>query len=174
MSELALSASKDGILAGQTFVYTLSIGNINSDSLSDVELRLFLPNGVSIEDNGGGDDTTSGEIRWNFSSIAVGNALQRQVTVVAPTNAIAGQILNAHAELRHDEGLEIDASTELPITVSTALDMPLSVEINTTENPAMSEQRLPYTITVSNLSETPVDSVNVFYRIPPEVKFHVR
>ncbi len=173
MSELALSASKDGVLEGENVVYTLDVGNIHSRSLNNVALRLVLPEGVTIENNGGGDDTTSGEIHWDFAAIAVGNALQRQVTVVVPTNAKAGQILNARAELRHDEGLEIDAGTELPITVSTALDMPLSVEINSTENPAMSEKRLPYTITVSNLSETPVDSVNVFYRIPPEVKFHV-
>ncbi|PCI10248.1 MAG: hypothetical protein COB71_13055, partial [Thiotrichales bacterium] len=47
-ADLALSASTDPVVPNETFTYQLDFGNTSAGSLTTVELRAFLPSGVTV------------------------------------------------------------------------------------------------------------------------------
>jgi len=119
MSQLAMSASKNPVIPGDNLVYQFDISSINATPLSNLELRTALPAGVtvnSISDDGTLDDAT-GEIVWTVASLAADNTIQREVSTTVDIGTIAGQILAARAELRHDGGITLDSSAEHAVTV---------------------------------------------------------
>ena len=94
--------------------------------MTNVELRLDLPGGVTVDTIGAGGtrDAGTGEIVWSLAGLAAGEAIHREVAVTVAAGASDGGILTARAELRHDGGPEVDASSEKTVTV--ALAAPLS------------------------------------------------
>ena len=173
MSQLAMSASKDPVMPGESLSYQFNIGNIDATALDNLELRATLPVGATVNSisDGGTQDGTTGEIVWNITSLEVANTLERAVNVTVDNGAIAGQILTARAELRHDGGVALDASAEHAVTV-VADTFPLMVDISATPDPVVANGRLLYGITVSNVSAVPVNTVVVQFRVPPELQFH--
>ncbi|NOX92980.1 MAG: hypothetical protein GXP18_11180 [Gammaproteobacteria bacterium] len=175
ISQLAMSASKDPVIPGEDLVYQFNIGNITATALSNPELRSTLPAGVtvnSISDGGTLDDAT-GEIVWALASLAAGNTIRREVSVTVDTGVIAGQILTARAELRHDDddSIALDSSAEHAVTV-VASTFPLTLNIGAASDPVVANERLLYDITVSNISAVPVNMVEMQFRVPSQLQFH--
>ncbi|HED38988.1 MAG TPA: DUF11 domain-containing protein, partial [Chromatiales bacterium] len=172
MSQLAISASKDPVMPGESLTLTFDVGNIDNMALDNLELRAALPTGITVDDisDGGSQDGTTGEIVWSVASLAVGNSLRRTVDITVDTSAIAGEILATRAELRHDGGVALDTSAEHAVTVVDEL-FPLSIAISATPDPVAAGGRLLYDITVSNTSAVPVNDVNVLLRVPSELSF---
>ena len=172
ISQLAMSVSKDPVVPGESLVYQFSIGNLDSTALTDVELRTALPVGATVDVIGedGFVDSDTGEIVWNIESIGVGSTLQREVSITVASDAVAGEILTARAELRHDGGVALDASAEQATTV-VASEFPITVDLSATPDPVAAGDRLLYEITVSNISAVPVDAVGVLFRVPAELSF---
>ena len=170
-ADLALSASTDPVVANEAFTYRLDFGNTSAGSLSAVALRAFLPAGVTVSSiSDGGLEVNPGEVVWDEGSLGVGASLRREITVIADAGLTAGQILTATAQLTHDGGQAMDNTAEHAMTVvSTAL--PLEVEISTSANPVVADERVLYTLTISNSSLLPVNDVNVQLRVPAELSF---
>jgi len=173
MPQLAMSASKDPVIPGDTLVYQFNIGNINATALSNSELRAVLPVGVTVNNisDGGIQDDATGEIIWTMAGLSADDTVQREVSVTVDTSTIAGQILTARAELRHDEGVALDGNAEHSVTV-VASTFPLTLNISAVHGPAVANKRLPYDIIVSNISAEPVNAVEVQFRVPPQLQFH--
>ncbi|MBL3529643.1 MAG: DUF5011 domain-containing protein, partial [gamma proteobacterium endosymbiont of Lamellibrachia anaximandri] len=169
--DLALSASTDPVVANETFTYQLDFGNTSAGSLTTVELRAFLPSGVTVSAiSDGGIEVNPGEVVWNEGSLGVGDSLHREITVTADAGLTAGQILKTTAQLTHDGGLAVDNSAEHAMTVVSAA-LPLEVDITTSANPVVADERVLYTLTISNSSQLPVDGVFVIFRVPAELSF---
>ena len=169
--DLALSASTDPVLPNETFTYQLDFGNTSAGTLTNVELRAFLPSGVTVSSiSNGGIDTGAGEVVWNEGSLGVGNSLHREITVTADSGLTAGRILKTTAQLTHDGGLVVDNTAEHVLTVVSAV-FPLEVDISTSANPVIQDEHVIYTLTVSNSSLVQVDNVYVIFRVPAELSF---
>ena len=173
MSQLAISASKDPVMPNDSLTLTFDVGNIDNAALDNLELRAMLPAGVTVVNisDGGSQDATTGDVIWEVTSLAVGNTLRRNVDVTVDDSVIAGQILATRAELRHDDGVDLDASAEYAVTVVTDT-FPLLIDISATPDPVVADGHLLYDITVSNTSAVPVNEVTVLLRVPPELSFH--
>ncbi|VAX07773.1 hypothetical protein MNBD_ALPHA03-1765, partial [hydrothermal vent metagenome] len=168
-ADLALSASIDPVVANETFTYRLDFGNTSGGLLTTVELRAFLPSGVTVTNTGGGTES-NGEVVWSEGTLAVGDSLHREITVTTDAGLTAGQILKATAQLTHDGGQAVDNTAEHALNVVSAA-LPLEVEITTSANPVVMGERVLYTLTVSNSSQLPVKDVNVQLRVPAELSF---
>ena len=173
LSQLAMRASKDPVVPGESLVYQFTIGNIAATALNNLELRTALPAGITVDSisDGGSQDSSTDEIVWAISSLDVGNTVQREVSITVAGDAIAGEILTARAELRHDGGVALDASAEQAVTV-VASTFPIVVDISATPDPVAAGDRLLYAITVSNTSAVPINTVGVIFRVPEELSFH--
>ena len=170
-ADLAVSASTDPVVPGESFTYQFDFGNTSAGSLTGMELRASLPAGVTIDSiSDGGIDAGNGEVVWSELDLAVGASRHREVTVTADAGWVAGQVLKAAAQLTHANGLDVDNTAEYAMTlVSTT--WPLNVDISTSANPAVANERVAYTVTVSNPSLQPVYGVNVLLRVPAELSF---
>ncbi len=158
MSQLAMSASKNPVIPGDNLVYQFDISSINATALSNLELRTALPAGVtvnSISDNGTLDDAT-GEIVWTVASLAADNTIQRDVSATVDIGTIAGQILAARAELRHDDGIALDSSAEHAVTVvasalSAKWDSPIGIHVPGRETYLEVQDSLPVNWVITGL-----------------------
>ncbi len=171
-SQLAVSASKDPLMPGDSLTFTVNVGNIDSMVLDNLELRATLPAGVTV--NGTSDSSTedavTGDIVWDVSSLAVGGTLQRTIDVSVSATAIAGQILTTRAELRHDGGANLDASAEQVVTI-VEKTFPLTLDISATPDPVVAGERLRYELSISNVSAAPVNGISVLLRVPSGFQF---
>ncbi|MCP5009939.1 MAG: DUF11 domain-containing protein, partial [Aestuariibacter sp.] len=170
-ADLAVSASTDPVVANETFTYQLDFGNTSAGSLTTTELSAFLPDGVTVVSiSDGGTEPTTGEVVWTEGTVGVGASLHREITVIAGAGLTAGQILKTTAQLTHDGGQAIDNTAEHALTV-VSTSLPLEVAINTSANPIVANERVLYTLTVSNSSLLPVNDVDVLLRVPAELSF---
>ena len=171
-SQLAMSASKDPVMPGDSLTLTFDVGNIDSVSLNSLELRAILPAGItvdSISNNGTTDDTT-GDVVWAVSSLVVAEGFRHTIDVTVGTTAISGEILATHAELRHDGGATLDASAEQAVTVVETV-FPIVFDIGATPDPVEAGESLSYEFTISNVSSVPVNDINVLFRVPAALQF---
>ncbi|RLJ17091.1 hypothetical protein DJ030_15095 [bacterium endosymbiont of Escarpia laminata] len=171
-ADLVLSASTDPVVASETFTYQLDFGNTSAGSLTTVELRAFLPSGVTVSTiSDGGIEVNPGEVVWNEGSLVVGASLHREITVTADAGLITGQILKTTAQLTHDGSQAVDNTAEHALTVVSGV-LPLEIDISTSANPVVANERVLYTLTVSNSSQVQVNDVSVQLRVPAELSFH--
>ncbi len=171
-SQLAVSASKDPLMPGDSLTFTVNVGNIDSTVLANLELRAILPTGISVDSisDSGTEDAVTGDVVWDVSSLAAGNTLRRTLEVTASATAIAGQILPIRTELRHDGGASLDASVERVVTV-VEKTFPLTLDISATPDPVVAGERLRYELSISNVSAAPVNDISVLLRVPSELQF---
>jgi hypothetical protein len=170
-ADLALGASTDPVIANQSFTYRLDFGNTSAGALSNIELRAYLPEGITVDSiSDGGTAVNASEVLWSVAPMGAGAFLSRQVTVTADT-AAAGDTLTVLAELTHDGGVDIDAQSEFAVSVSAAAPW-LSFSIAATPDPVLSGGALAYSMSVTNDSALPVDGVEVQFRVPDELSFH--
>jgi len=171
-ADFILAASTDPVTPNETFTYNLEVGNVSAGALTTLQLRASLPVGVTVASiSDGGTEVSAGEVAWDVASLGVGASLHREVTVVADASLVAGHILQASARLTHDGGLTIDNTAESALTVVSSA-LPLSVDISTSANPIVAGKRAFYTLTVSNTSLSPIDSVTVLLRVPAGLSFY--
>ena len=171
-ADLAVSASTDPVVPNETFTYNLEVGNTSGTALTTIELRTFLPVGVTVNSiSDGGTEVNPGEVVWDVASLGVTSSLHREITVTADAALIAGQILQTRAQLTHDGGLAVDNTAEHAVTVVSSA-LPLSVDVSTSANPVVSGDRVFITLTVSNTSLSPVDSVAMLLRVPAGLSFY--
>jgi len=172
-TELALSASTDPVIAGETFTYNIDVGNVSAGTLTTLQLKTLLPSGVSVVSiSDGGSEVTPGEIVWNASSLGVTNSLHREVIVTANSNLVGGTILAAQTQLTHDGGLAVDNISEHAVTV-VASTLPLKVDISAVDSPVVIGKRLRYNMTLSNPTALPIDGINVLARGAKGLNFHL-
>jgi uncharacterized repeat protein (TIGR01451 family) len=169
-SQLSLGVASTPLTPGQTYDYTLDIGQIGAGSLNQPTLDLALPAGVVVKTVSGGGTASGGVVSWSLDAIGVGTSALRSVTVAVPADAQAGQMLLARAALRYDGGQEIDAISEhVAAVVPEAL--PLSVTLEASKNPIKLGQVVSYTTTIKNNAQRTIDGVTLMLRVPTGFSF---
>ena len=170
-ADFALSTSTAQVTANETFTYKLDAGNVSVNALTTLQLRLNLPTDVSIVSiSDGGMQVNPAEIVWDETDLAAGASLHREVTVMAGASLSSGQILQANAELTHAGGLAVDNTAGHTVTILELIPA-LKLDIGTTANPVVADKQVLYTLTLSNPSLMPIDSVSLLLRVPAELSF---
>ena len=171
-AELSTGTATYPLLAGQHFTLDLDVGQIGGTALTGALLQISLAPGLtagSISD--GGTQAASGAISWNIGALGIGAALHRSVEVTVDASVPAGAVLATRATLTYDGGLAVDAAAEYAVVVAAAPPS-LSVVVAAAPDPAVPGQRLPFTVTVSNLALRSVDGVVVELRVPTGLQFN--
>jgi len=171
-ADLVLGASADPVTPGETFAYTIDVGNVSSSFLANLQIRTVLPTGVTVEEiSDAGSQAVNGEIIWDVPVLNAGGSLHREIVITADNGLSGGEILRANTKLIYDNGLQVDNQSEFAVTVVPST-LPLSLDFSTSANPIVEKTRALYTLTLSNTSLLPVDDVNVQLRMPAELSFN--
>jgi uncharacterized repeat protein (TIGR01451 family) len=168
-ADLALSASTDPVVPGETFDFIVDVGNVSNASLANADVVATLPSGVSVSSASNGGMISGNQVTWSLGTIASGGSARRTVSVTVG-NLAAGEVLAAVTDFTADGGLEIDRSSRFAVSVTGAAP-PLSVSFTSTPDPVASGGVLSYTIRVDNTSALPVDDIEVLLRVPAELSF---
>jgi len=158
MSQLTMSTSKNPVIPGDGLVYQFNIDNINTETLTNLELRAALPAGItvnSISDSGTLDSAT-GEIVWTVASLEADSTIQREIDTTVDIGTIAGQVLMASAELRHDGGIALDSRAERAVSVvasalSAKWGVPVGINVPTRETYLEVQDSLPVNWVITGL-----------------------
>ncbi|MEM7256692.1 MAG: hypothetical protein AAF404_04815, partial [Pseudomonadota bacterium] len=167
--------AEDLLTPGGSVAYRVTVGNISSGNVSNLELRTRLPRSAtasSISDGGVIDETT-GEVVWAFDSLAVLQSREVNVNVVLSDDRVPGQIQTIRTSLVHDGGASIDAArTEVVKVVESR--QPLELSVTALSNPVAAGGRLQYQITLNNTGLVPLSSAWITMVVPPGVSFDYR
>lgn len=171
-ADLALSASADPVAPGETFNYQLDFGNTSAGALSNTELRAHLPDGIVVNSiSNGGMEVSPGVVVWSESNVSVGASLHREINVTLDSNAPIGGLLKASAQLTFDGAQAVDNTAEFVSSV-TAAALPLAIDLSSSANPVVSNNRVMYTFTLGNISSLPINNVSVMVRLPAELSWN--
>jgi uncharacterized repeat protein (TIGR01451 family) len=166
--------SIDPVIPDETFTYYLDTGNTSAVSLTNTELRAYLPAGVTVNAvSDGGAEVVDGEVVWDIGSLAVGQLVHREITVAADMS-IEGNVLKLVAELHHDDGVAVDNRSEFSLTVveSNSVADLLGLDITSAPASVAAGDTLSYTITLTNNYGLQLQNVRVLLRVPDRVSFH--
>lgn len=164
--------TREPVLPGGTATLNLDVGQIGTTALSNAELHLFLPPGLTAGTIGdSGTQPKTGEIVWALGSVPVSGVLQRKVDVTAGSTLVAGAILPVRASLLYDGGLPVDVVSETSLAVVGAATA-LKVDITTGSSQVAPGGQMLYTITATNNSARAIDKVALMMRLPGTMQFN--
>jgi uncharacterized repeat protein (TIGR01451 family) len=170
-SQLAISLSEDPVVAGQSFVATVHVGNTSSTNLENMNVSLSIPDGVTVDSiSNSGSQSGSGSVSWPVTSLPVLGTQSYSVNMTVASDAIAGQSLGLRGELMHDGGQVTDVASEQVLTVAEVAS-PLMLSIVPEQSEVAAGNRLRYEFLVTNNSLVPVNNVYIVYRVPEGVSF---
>ena len=137
-----VTASKSGpggVLAGNSYIYTIVVTNSGPSTASGVVVTDALPAGVSYVGATGGGTTnvTAGVVIWNLGTLTNGQTINLMVTNLAPLNAPAGGVLTNVARVGTPTGTNSLSPQVLTVVTNVADAMvtnsaPLTVVAGTT------------------------------------------
>ena len=170
-AQLTLNSNADPVAPGDSFQYQVSLGNPANDALSNLNLDLVLPAGLSVNNISDGGVQNGNRIQWTQASLGANGSLQRTVTVMVANNAEEGSTLTGRVELRHDGGQELDQSVSSLVTVSEPLLLDVDYAVSSaTVNPG---ENLVYNFTLRNTSVASlVDNPVLMLELPEGVSFN--
>ncbi len=170
-SQFAMSLSEDPVVAGQSFVATLQVGNISTASLDSTSVSMKIPDGVVVGAiSGSGTVSGNGSVTWPAITLPVLETQSYTATMTAASDAIAGQLLGFRGELRHSGGSVLDVAAE-QITTVAEVASPLQLQIVPEQTTVAAGSRLRVEFLVTNNALVPVNNVYIVYRVPAGVSF---
>ncbi len=169
---MALSVSEDPLVAGDSFIYRLDIGNVSAGFISNAQIELNLPDGLTVQSiSDGGVQPLDQLVTWELPSMTVGESLFREIAVTSSQALQTGQILVADARLLHDGDWEVDQQVEQSVTIRESA-APLDLDISSASRSVTAGETASYTITTTNTSLLPVDDVIVHIHVPRGISFN--
>lgn len=166
-----LSPSKDPAAPGESFTYTLDLGNSSDDVLENIDISLDLPSDINIETASDAGVVNGNQVVWLGSNLLPTASLKRSVTVTLSSGAKEAKTLTAIARLQHKDGLELDQELQRSVTVSKPLK--LEVDYNLAQTVVQAGEALQYSITISNTSlGASVDNAVIMLQVPEGVSFN--
>ncbi|TVZ39889.1 putative repeat protein (TIGR01451 family) [Alteromonadaceae bacterium 2753L.S.0a.02] len=166
-----LTASKDPVVPGESFSYTIAFGNAGNVPVTDAEINFTLPAGLSVATISDAGTQSGRVITWDIANLAPTLSLVRVLDVVLDTGIAVGSSLTAKAVLRYAGGGDIDRVLEVPVSVAAA--SPLTVDYQLLSSPVTPGGLLTYLLTLSNTSPASLlNDITLQLRVPDGVSFN--
>ncbi|MEL6772258.1 MAG: hypothetical protein AAFP18_14445, partial [Bacteroidota bacterium] len=142
---------------GEPFTYTLTFGNVGSNSPSGVRLSMAVPEGASFVSATGGGSEQDGIVSWNIGLVPAARGGRLQVTVLPGETLMDGTLLDALAEI--DPGATNEVVVRSSATTPVRAGSPLRLTYAVSQTATGAGDRLVFTLTATNTG--PVDLLDV-------------
>jgi len=164
-AQLVLGTAVSPVAPGQTFTYDVDIGQVGATPLKSTLLSLALPPGVSVGTISNAGKASDGVVTWDLGTMAVASTAHLSVDATVADDAVAGSTLFARARLTYAGVQELDAQSELGVSV-VAEALPLAVTVGTQHAAATVATSELYTTTITNTSARALDAVRLLLHVP--------
>lgn len=146
--------------------FTVHFSNRLGEALSAGTLTAWLPPGATFVDATGEATLEDGKLNWDVAGLANGEARVERFTVEMGADAELGEALAAEVEL-NGTALFGPASTWSRTRLTVNPDPVIRVHVDTSESVLKPNDNVAFTVTVSNLSTTPLNDVTAYIRMLP-------
>ena len=163
--DIQLSATPSPLTPSGELTYTLTFGNAGTQAVSNADLTLQLPSGVTVLDSSGGNQVGN-SIVWSIAQLNSGTSDRRQVKVKDTLGGIS-RVLQAQAEIDDQSGAGPDARASLLTPIRANLPLHLTLAIS--DDPVRRSQQYFYRLTATNtnpVSGAPLENVVVRLIVP--------
>ena len=162
--ELTLGADNQLVGPDESVVYEVSYGNTGTTGVSNLELRVAVPEGSSFVEasDGGSLDEATSEVVWDLDLLEAGVGGKRHFSVKTAANLADGEVLVSQASFNTGGPAIINSGESVVVRdgVSLALD------VTVTGDRAASGDLVFYRYVVSNPGTTSVTDVKVNALVP--------
>ncbi len=159
-----LTTGPSPVAPGDRFPYTVTFGNIGSQSPSGAKLHVWIPEGAVFDSASHGGIEKNGVVTWNIKSLAVGNGGQVKVWVKPNQQLANGSILKARAEIDPNISTEIVLHSKAITTVQSG--EPLDINYSVNQSNGTPGNTLTYTIKAKNNGNTDLLDLAVRVLLP--------
>ncbi len=159
---LSLIGDRNPVRSGDRSTYTLFYANSAGVTLSDVGVRLPVPEGTSVSYVSEGGEVVGSEVRWDLGELEVMASGQR--TLVLSVDQPSDFVLSTAGA---SDGAET-ASARAGFATAVQDEIPLTVVLTATPNPVTPGGQIDYLATVSNEGTMDLTGVELRLVIPGE------
>ncbi len=146
--EVVKTASKESIVPGETFNYTISVENKGPDAAYEVKVRDVLPSSLTFVEADPSIGTWNAP-NWTIGTLASGVTKTLTLTVTAKSNA-AGNIVNTATVSTTTVESNYQNNTSNKTVQVSLLSADLEVTKTASKNPVKPGETFTYTITLKN------------------------
>lgn len=126
--QLAVSAKKQVVAAGERHRYEISFGNVSATAYQNLQLQLALPDGATFIEASDGGSSENSLVSWSLGTLNAGVGGKRYVTIDAPAAAVDGNVLVSRAWL-NTGGPRLLQSSE-SVVVRDGVELTLDVAVS--------------------------------------------
>lgn len=166
---LSLAPESGPAVAGESFSYTLTYGNIGTVNLTDATLAMDLPSGTTFSSATAGGAESGGTVNWNLGALGTGGSGQVQVTVMVDNSLTPGDALEARATLSPNVANEPDAVSSFVTPLGTS--NPLQVEFSLSQTAVSPGDPVDVTLIASNTGQEIISNINLKLLFPDFAEF---
>ncbi len=159
---LSLIGDRNPVMSGDRSTYTLFYANSAGVTLSDVGVRLPVPEGTSVSYVSEGGEVVGSEVRWDLGELEVMSSGQR--TLVLSIDQPSDFVLSTAGVSDEAE----TASARAGFATAVQDEIPLAVVLTSTPNPVTPGGQIDYLATVSNEGTMDLTGVELRLVIPGE------
>ncbi len=165
---LSMTEDRDPVAPAEALTYTLVYANPGAVSLSDVTLRVQLPEGTSFQSASGGGVIEDGIIEWELDELSIDETGLRSFTVNADPSAEDEPVLVGQAKISSSESAQSVAQALTATGVQS--DAPLSLSMTTGLPSVQPGGHISYEMTVTNRSGQVLTGVELRNTMPGYVE----
>lgn len=161
---LSLAPDPGPATSDDSLTYTLTVGNASSTTLTDIVLRMPLPEEVRFVSATDGGTESGGVVTWDIGTLEAGASGQARLTVDLNTGLSDGSLLTAVAEVEAGDvaGTAVRSLAVTPVRS----EVPLSATYTVNQTTAQPDDALTYTFTATNGRATDLTDVAVRVNLP--------
>ena len=162
---VGLAGDPGPIISGEEYIYRLNYGAISErGGASDAVLRLELPANVAFQEASGNGTESGGVVTWSLGPIQGGRGGDHVVTVRVDQGVDAGEVLVGRTSL--SSGNSGDSPAEAEQITAVGSPAPMQVALSVGDLPTAENERVNFSITVSNTSGLLLTETTVQVTLP--------
>ena len=165
--ELAIQATENPVVAGNTLSYQLQFANLSNQDFSNGILKAILPTGVTFVSASDGGTLNNKTVEWAIPSQTVGVVKYRTLTVLVNSGLSEGKLLSLDTSLTATLTDNTDRTTHSIEVVSVSdQPVPLQVTLTASADTIQDDTRLEIKATVANNSNSTVSNTELQIVVP--------
>ena len=169
LSGLELGLVEDSVMTGRELSYTVTVSNRGSTAVTNALLTVPLPAGSSLVAAPNGGVLADGRVQWNLGTLPAGSGNQRQLRLRLADATPVGSVLVVSGEVWDGDNQNLARATAATVVQAT---QSLRLALTANPDPAWSEEKISYQVTVSNAGAVALHNVQLQLVTPNRVSIY--
>ena len=176
--QFSFELKASNVTPGGKLIYKLEVGNVSTvDTLSNLVIRLDVPEGVSFNRFGNASSNSTGHngcnasggcgagssAFWALGDLSPGDNISFEIDATVGAAVAVGSLINTAVVISSDS---LGSNIQMSRVAQVAAELPLIVEVKASDEPIAPGQSFIYEIAVGNVSDDVADNLETILDLP--------